>query len=516
MTLRVALLVLGIASCRGSDVRSEAASEAPRPAEPASVARPLPRDLDVDDARHLLARFTFGARLGEPERVLAQGIEPWLEEQLRADAARDPLSDTLRQRYPLAFATPRELLEPRPAHRDPQVMGDPAAAAPRPAELSEVLFELQAAIVTRQTRSEHQLLEVMADFWLNHFNVNAAKGRVYLVAGQYLDGVIRRHALGTFEDLLVAVAMHPAMRMYLDNASGSERPGIGGRASGMNENYARELLELHTVGVDGGYSQRDVEEAARVLSGWRPVDLAVAYSESLHDPGPKVVMGRHFPAGGGMREAEELLRFLARHPSTVRHLSRKLAVRFVSDHPSEALVDRIADAWARTGGDIRSVLRAIVADPELWAEENRRTKVKTSLEWLVGAFRLLGVEPSDVDVRRVANRLGQAPYSQRVPTGYPEVATEWANGAQLSVRWQVAFQLARGHTPGVTYAAGDPLPREGSVEEHVRFVCDRLLGRVSPSTEQALRDHLAEAPNVEQRRILAVAMALSSPEFQRQ
>ena len=239
----------------------------------------------------------------------------------------------------------------------------------------DILRDLQVEMLSQALRSEHQLAEVMVDFWFNHFNVSGYKGQVHFVLGDYVHNVIRTHALGRFEDMLVAVAQHPAMLLYLDNSSSSVvRPGPRGDRGGINENFARELLELHTVGVDGGYTQRDVEEVARILSGWTVRDLGFAYLDGLHDAGEKTVMGTRYPAGRGLAEGVDLLRALARHPRTAEHISRKLLERFVSDAPPPEYVARVAAEFRASGGDIpRSSARSCsIPDSSRLSTEGRK------------------------------------------------------------------------------------------------------------------------------------------------
>lgn len=509
------LLISLLPACRDADAGVAATSTTSGASE--DLASSLPGVTTEAAARHLLQRFTFGPRIQDIRELSERGAAAWFEEQLAPEASEEAQLAGLPELYPLAYAEPLELRHPGVPREDEEALEPGAGEMARPINRAVVLRELQADLITRQTLTERQLLEVMTDFWFNHFNVSGRKGHVHFVVGDYLDHVIRRNALGRFDEMLVAVATHPAMLLYLDNAASSvERHGPRGLRGGINENFARELLELHTVGVDGGYSQADVEEVARVLSGWGIDDLGFAYRDALHDRGAKTVMGREFPEGGRLEEGVSLLRWLARHPSTARYLSRKLVMRFITDTPSEELVGRIAGVWTESEGDIPSVLRAIVASPEFWAEENRGAKVKTPNEWIVSSFRILGVEPSGLEVFRVGHRLGQPLLEQPLPTGYAEVADEWTVGAQLATRWQIAFQLANGRLPGVTYRPGEPLPEEVSYAELASFIGDSLLGGASPSTDQALRERLELVRDLEQRRILGVAMALSSPEFQRQ
>ena len=272
--------------------------------------------------------------------------------------------------------------------------------------------ELLAQRLTRDIYTNAQLQEVMTDFWLNHFNVYLRKNEqmpYYLVS--YERDVIRPLALGKFEDLLEAVAHSPAMMLYLDNAqsvgpdspaaerakmAAARRPGAKKQApEGLNENYARELMELHTLGVNGGYTQADVTQVARILTGWtvnRPqFGGGFQFNPNRHEPGKKVVMGQKFKEDGEM-EGRELLHMLAMRPATAQFISRKLAIRFVSDDPSQALVDRMAKAYLTSGGDIPTVLKTLFHSPEFWAASGYRAKVKTPLEFVVSAARASNAE----------------------------------------------------------------------------------------------------------------------------
>jgi uncharacterized protein (DUF1800 family) len=318
--------------------------------------------------------------------------------------------------------------------------------------------DLAAARLLRAAGAERQLEEVLVDFWFNHFNVNAAKGRTAIYLASYEGDAIRPHVLGRFRDLLGATARHPAMLIYLDNARSR-----GGR---LNENYARELLELHTVGVDGGYSQEDVIAVARAFTGWT-VDRpgrgsgrggGFRFVPALHDAGPKVVLGQTI-AGGGVNEGERVLDLLAAHPATSRHLAAKLARKFVSDDPPQALVERAAARFRATGGDLREMLRTIVTSPEFFAPEARGAKVKTPLEFVVSILRLKAEATGDAAeaVRRKADiaerraavnslrTLGMPLYLCQPPTGYDDSADTWVTAGALVARMNVAQRIAGPH-----------------------------------------------------------------------
>ncbi|HEV2215672.1 MAG TPA: DUF1800 domain-containing protein, partial [Terracidiphilus sp.] len=343
------------------------------------------------------------------------------------------------------------------------------AALENPEQL--VVEELIAERLTRDVYSSAQLQEVMTDFWLNHFNIYLRKNEVmpyYLVS--YARDTIRPHALGKFEDLLEAVAHSPAMLVYLDNASSigpdsraadnanraaRRRPNAKAKApEGLNENYGRELMELHTVGVNGGYSQKDVIQAARILTGWtvdRPLRSgAFTFNENRHEPGTETVMGKKF-RDSGEDQGIALLHFLVTRPATAQFLSRELAQRFVSDNPPQALVDRMAHRYMTTGGDISAVLSTLFHSPEFWASGDDNAKVKTPLEFVVSAVRASGANIQNL--RPLANALrqmGMPLYGCVPPTGYSWEQSAWISTGALVERMNFALALAANHLPGIT------------------------------------------------------------------
>jgi uncharacterized protein (DUF1800 family) len=325
-----------------------------------------------------------------------------------------------------------------------------------------VIDELQQAKVLRAIYAERQLDEVMADFWLNHFNVFANKGPEKFLVGEYERDVIRPHAWGKFEDLLLATAKSPAMLFYLDNwlsADPEAKTLLRPRARGLNENYAREIMELHTLGVDGGYTQKDVTEVARAFTGWTIAGLRrdqprFVFNGRVHDRRDKVVLG-HRIRGGGIEEGEQIIHMLATHPATARFISLKLARRFVADDPPSALVDRAAATFQRTGGDIRAVVTTIVTSPEFFSPAVRGAKVKTPLELVASAVRASGAEVTNA--RALAQRIasmGMPLYQQQPPTGYKDTADAWVSTGTLLARMNFATDLAAGRVPGVVPSSG--------------------------------------------------------------
>jgi len=323
-----------------------------------------------------------------------------------------------------------------------------------------VARDLMEGKVLRAVYSNRQLEEVLADFWYNHFNVYLDKGADRYLVTEYERDVIRPHVLGKFKDLLEATAKSPAMLFYLDNwqSVGPNAPA-GGRgqkkgARGLNENYGRELMELHTLGVDGGYTQKDVTEAARCFTGWTILNPQAGgrfqFNPRMHDDGEKTFLGVTIPAGGGIGDGERVLDIVAHHPSTARFISRKLAMRFVSDDPPEALVDRMAESFRKTDGDLRAVLKTMFDSKEFTSEGAYRSKMKSPFELVVSAVRAV-----NGDVRLafpLANQvaqLGQPLYRKQEPTGYSNSSMEWMNSGGLVGRMNFALQLADNKIPGV-------------------------------------------------------------------
>jgi uncharacterized protein (DUF1800 family) len=313
------------------------------------------------------------------------------------------------------------------------------------------IAEVSAAKLARAVSSDRQLYEQMVDFWENHFSVFAGKGQTRLFIPAYDRDVIRPRAMGKFRDLLGAVAKSPAMLFYLDNARSTSR--------GLNENYARELLELHTVGVDGGYTQQDVIQVARALTGWSIDQIAgdFVFRPRLHDATEKSVLGNRLPAGRGIEDGEQVLDLLARHPSTARFITRKLVVRFVSDSAPPALVDRCAAAFTRSDGDIRKTLQCVVTSPEFFSKAAYRSKVKTPFELVASALRATS---SSLDgsprAGQIVARLGQPTFGRQTPDGWPDRADEWVNAGAMVNRVNFGLSLAAGRVPGVLVGSLDP------------------------------------------------------------
>jgi uncharacterized protein (DUF1800 family) len=343
------------------------------------------------------------------------------------------------------------------------------------------------------------------------------KGQLAIATPDYVEG-IRERALGRFSDLLLWTAEHPAMLIYLDNSVSVALPEDDG-FRGLNENYARELLELHTLGVDGGYTQKDVRELARVLTGWgvhqrRDGALAFAFHARKHDPQSKVLLGERIEPNGRAEGEAALLR-LARHPATAHHLATKLCRRFVADDPPAQCVDDVSAAYQASDGDIGQTLRALFESKAFWAESVRNQKFKSPLEFAVSAARALGARPDGSNrlARRLGN-LGEGLFLYPPPTGYPERTSAWLSSGALLARMDLAVQIARGKAAGLTRG---PTERSGTPEQALARAEQRVLGGpASAETRRAIATELEHLDRPRQRELTALALLIGSPEFQRQ
>jgi uncharacterized protein (DUF1800 family) len=441
-----------------------------------------------------------------------------------------------------------------------------------------VTEELMTGRLLRDIYSQRQLQEVMTDFWLNHFNVFAGKGADRYLLTSYERDVIRPRALGKFKDLLVATAQSPAMLFYLDNwlsvgpdsdvargiprrrnpyvrprarmgpfgprvavgmpypRSRRPRPNAGKQnrksAAGLNENYARELMELHTLSVNGGYTQQDVIEVAKVFTGWTIQQPRLGggfhFEERMHEPGDKVVLG-HRIKQGGENEGLKVLDLLAHNPATAKFICTKLAQRFVSDNPPPTLVARMQNTFLKKGGDIREVLRTMFRSPEFWAPEAYRAKVKTPLEFVASAARATGAEVTDPrPLLQFLNRMGEPIYGCQPPNGYSMMAEAWVNSSALLNRMNFALALATSRLPGLEVSAqqllGSPEVPADAHQVLAQLETDLLEGDVSPATHDTISKQLDD-PRVSQRRLddpprapnvgVIAGLLLGSPEFQR-
>ncbi len=481
-------------------------------------------------AVHVLNRLAYGPRPGDVALVQRIGVAAWIAQQLqparldtRALDARLARFDTLAMDTQTIFTRYHEpaILARRAAQRqtEPTVSREPQAVGDR-----LVLAELSEARLLRAVYSERQLEEVLVDFWFNHFNVFAGKGPIRAYVTAFERDAIRPHVLGSFRQMLEAVAQSPAMLFYLDNwqntapqtqrdtgqprmrrsADGGARQG---QARGINENYARELLELHTLGVDGGYTQEDIVNVARAFTGWtmRPRQgTGFQFVAALHDGGEKRVLG-HTIKAGGVEDGRQVLDLLAAHPSTARFIATKLAQRFVSDTPPASLVDRAARRFTETRGNLLEVTRVIVSAPEFLDPATYRVKVKTPLEFVASAVRATGAEvQTALPLVRTLRDLGQPLYFCQPPTGYDESGETWVSSGALVARMNVALELGSDRLRGIRVGG----PTASADARATVLIQDALAGDISEAT----RTTIARATSPAQ----AVALVIGSPEFQRQ
>ena len=578
----VAVTTLGAVACTGSRPQGTTA---------ASPAAASGGTLDAGGrARQALSRLTFGTRdedLVEIERV---GVSAWVDRQLHPERIEDPVADSV---LGLMEITHKNAFELSADHPQPNEYGFPIGKLPDTAEVRRkamgdsvtaaldavtlqakiaetaalmrelpklapmrqaAIRELGPSILIRAVVSNRQLLEVMTDFWENHFSVSADKTPNPFALVDY-DRAIRAHALGKFRDLLQAVATSPEMLFYLDNfqsvvdslhpnptewrleARRREHPPLGDtvlahavrqRRVGVNENYARELMELHTLGVDGGYTQKDVQEVARCLTGWGidyPVlDPSFAFHAAQHDAGEKIVLGVHIPAGRGIEDGEQVLDILARHPSTAHFIAKKLVMHFVSDAPPPALVDRAAQTFLRTDGDIREVIRTIIESPEFNSQAAYRAKVKTPFELVASILRVMDA-PADTTQRsvQVVARLGQPIFGRATPDGWPDRGEAWMNTGALMNRVNLGAQVGANQMPNVAvsrWAERRQLNRSSPEETVDAVIRATLGGDPSPATRDVLLDVARPASTAAAPQRLAyvanlVGVAIGSSDFQR-
>jgi uncharacterized protein (DUF1800 family) len=495
------------------------------PAATPLSAAPLSAD---ERALHALNRLGYGPRPLDAAAIAQQGAGPWLDRFLaeQLEPRRLPQPDALTQRLAGMDALKlgqAELLgryrdatkSTREARREQAKGMTPNADALNAVreKVRPLVAEAATARLARAMQSPAQLEEVLVEFWFNHFNVFAGKGPVSVLVGDYEQRAIRPHVLGHFRDMLGATAKHPAMLTYLDNAQSvvagyeppqrarrflAQRPELKARVpKGLNENYARELMELHTLGVDGGYTQRDVTELARMLTGWG-LDSRKAliggtgdvfeFDPRKHDNGGKTWLGEAV-RGAGQAEGEHALDVLAAHPATARHIAYKFAQAFVADEPPPSLVVSLADNFKATGGDLRELTRALIRSDEFWSREAWQAKFKTPYQYLLSSLRALDLPLADPRPLLAAlSQAGQPLYGAQTPDGYKATAAAWRNPEALTQRVQLATTL--GQRSGVTP--------------------ERLSSTLGAALSEPTRRTLAAEPAGQQ-----VALLLASPDFMR-
>ncbi len=466
---------------------------------------------------HLLNRLSLGISPGEIDRVQKLGIDKYIQQQLNPDSiAQSPILAERLAKLDTIDLTPVELFQRYNPNR--QVDNQNPLAANRQVQQQRARQVTNQAIEARLWRSiysDRQLQEVMVDFWYNHFNVYADKGLDRLWVGAYEQQAIRPHALGKFRDLLGATARHPAMLFYLDNWQNSV-PNISkkGRNRGLNENYARELMELHTLGVDGGYQQADVIALAKIFTGWGfkqpgqkfPDGYSFQFTPDRHDFSAKVLLGRSI-AGTGIDEGDRALDILAKHPSTARQISFKLARYFVTDNPPQSLIDRLSKRFIATDGDIKLVLDTLFHSPEFWNSRYFGTKFKTPYQYAISAMRSTGTELKNVKpVNDFLKQQGMSIYGCPTPNGYQNTQAAWLNPDSMTRRLNFATNLANGKLPisASTTIAANSLPTSQMVAIDPVKLAATLGNNFSANTQQAIA---ASDPKIR------AALMLGSPEF---
>lgn len=458
-------------------------------------------------ALHLLNRAGFGPRPGSIRAVLKSGIPSYLERQLHPVA--DPELAAELSRFTVLSYSVRRILD---IYHGRVLFGR---------GMPDVVEQFQSAKLVRAVMGVNQLREVLVDFWFNHFNVNLQHQFVRQSVLPYERDAIRPHVFGRFSDMLLATARHPAMLFYLDNHLSRKNTVVHGNVvRGLNENYGRELLELHTVGVDAGYTQEDVVHAARCFTGWTIDDLKTTgrfvFRPADHDSDPKKVFGLEVPQGGGIEDGEKLLRYLGTHPATARFISRKLATRFVSDDPPEALIERCAQTFVSTHGDLREVTRSLFSSPEFWASV-KMPKLRTPVEYLAAALRATGarVESAEPGLTWHLDRMGMRPYFCTPPTGWSDRGRDWQSSAHL-YRLNFALDLGNDTVRGVKVRLPETI---GSVGGNARsavsvasfFNREIFGGALSRRTLEAATSLSEGSPG---RAAKVAGLLLASPEMQ--
>ena len=568
--------------------------------QPVVFAQKQHRSLTEDQRiLHVLNRLGFGARPGDVERVKAMGLDNYINQQLSPDKISDSAAESklaelttlnmttaelygkfpqpgqlLRQLQARGMLPAESEMKPdAPKNNQTQPPGNPLDNEKNREAIQKyyrenglqrperIITELQASRILRAVYSERQLQEVMVDFWTNHFNVFANKGADRWLLTSYDRDTIRPYAMAKFSQLLEATAKSPAMLFYLDNFQ-SVSPDAGANAGrgrlgifrpqqqqqqqrqrrGINENYARELMELHTLGVDGGYTQKDVTEVARCFTGWtifQPRGGAAAltavmprdserrnarlgeamqrtagtffFNQRAHDDGEKIVLGHKIPSGGGIKDGLMVLDILAHSPSTAKFIATKLVRHFVSDNPPPALVDRVAATYKKSDGDIREMLKTIFFSKEFNSPEAYRVKIKRPFELVVSAIRTLGADTNGgPGTHQWIARMGEPLYGFQTPNGYSDAAESWVNTGGLLERMNFGLALAGNRVQGTKVSLAKTSGDQSKVmDEYLKTI---LAGDVSPATREALIKQMNESdPSTK-----VVGLILGTPEFQRQ
>lgn len=518
--------------------------------------------LDREITVHVLNRCAFGPKPRQITQVFEKGWKKWIEEQLEPEKIKDEALDKkVAEQWPSLRMDLVQMWHTYSPSYEDMMMTSGSAGGGAGAQMSEeqrrelqrkrnqlrykIEHELRDSVVIRAVESERQLNEAVVEFWRNHLFVDNLKDELVYLAPHYEESVIRAHAFGKFENMLLASASHPAMLIYLDNVI-SQRPLTAEeekriarwnpsqgrkprsvaaleRHPGLNENYARELLELHTFGADNGYSQGDVYELARVLTGWS-VDKArdkygFHFRSDYHDKLPKQVVGIRVTGNGGVEEGIGVIRYLARHPNTANFIAWKLCRYFVNDEPPVALVKKVAMTFRQTGGDLRKVYREILLSPEFANKDHFKSKFKTPFEFVVSSVRAAGATVEETNaIHGYLARMGQPIYGCDDPTGYYDQAEAWCDPGVLVHRWDFAVKLAGNRLNGVKVPETFYGPL---VELEPEEIKDRLVANITPNgiderTSQALTDYADRSAGGPGGVMRMFGLLLGSPAFQQQ
>jgi uncharacterized protein (DUF1800 family) len=479
-------------------------------------------------ALHALNRLGYGPKPGDVEKVVAMGAERYIDQQLNPETIPFPSSLLQRlQMLPVVNKPAGEVLAELLNAQNVAKQGDADSKLKLRETVQRIVEQTAQARLLRAIESPRQLEEVMVDFWFNHFNVFAGKGLDRALVPSYERDAIRPYALGRFRDLLGATAKHPAMLFYLDNwtsvvsgfqAGGFRKQAPVAKASGLNENYARELMELHTLGVDGGYTQKDVTELARILTGWTflPRELirdgyTFRFDPRRHDQGTKEWLGNSVLPNGQI-EGEWALDVLAAQPATAHHISYQLAQFFVADQPPLELVDRLSKRFLETKGDIRAVLRTLFDSPEFWDTAHVGVKFKTPYQYVVSAVRATDLSVSNIrPLMGVLAQLGMPLYGCQTPDGYKNTESAWLNPEALTRRINFATALASGRLPLDRLPDPDGVRSMNIGQGSVRPVdADRLITTLGDSISRQTSQTVASSQPA-----LRAALLLGSPDFMR-
>ena len=448
---------------------------------------------EIDPAFHLLSRAAYGPWPGDLDNVRAWGAEKWIEEQLSPESIDDTACDLRARRFETIWHEPGTCYEyKKPVLRE----------------------EITRHTLLRALYSKRQLFEVMVGFWTDHLNINLEKGDCIYLKPADDRLVVRAHALGNFRDLIRASATSPAMLVYLDGKENQKKePG-----DVPNENYARELLELHTLGVDGGYAQKDVYEAARSLTGWKLRTGwrkgTVYFDPTLHDDGEKYVLGKLIPAGGGATDVDRLIDIACNHPATARHIAAKLVRRFVSEDPPPALVQRVATIFTSTNGDIKSMLRTILTSDDF--KSAKGLKFKRPFQYIVSCLRALGADThAHQPLIEYLQRMGQGPFQHPTPDGYPDRTAPWLG--TLLWRWNFAFNAASNRLPTIAVPLNQLAQAVGGTTPfQPETLLPYFIGRKGSDIElKAIADYQKTNSGDANFNAELVALILTSPAFQR-